>query len=43
MADILGSSGLRDSPVRLSADQLTAFTALRLVAMRVGFHSRAPL
>lgn len=34
---MLGTVGLRDAPVRLSADQLTSFTALRLIAMRVSF------
>lgn len=31
---MLNSVGLRDSPIRLSSDQLTSFTALRLIAMR---------
>uniref|UniRef100_A0A6G1S4B3 Uncharacterized protein n=1 Tax=Aceria tosichella TaxID=561515 RepID=A0A6G1S4B3_9ACAR len=34
MVDILGLTNLREAPVRLSSDQLTAFTALRLIAMR---------
>jgi len=35
MLEIIGSSGLRDTPVSLSADQLASFTSLRLIAMRV--------
>lgn len=35
LAEMLASASLRDTPTRLSADQLTSFTALRLIAMRV--------
>lgn len=38
---VMGPAGLQDTPVRLSADQLTAFTALRLIAMRVSRHEPA--
>lgn len=34
-SDLLQAVGLKDSPIKLNADQATSFAALRLVAMRV--------